>query len=566
MSEGQRACELGQRLRDFCAQQPDKPAYTFYRRHNAEGDVMTWQEMWAAAAAVYAALKARGVTQGQGVFLFCEEERAFIVGLIGTWMAGAVAIPASGNFSKNAKQRNDHILTSSKAEVILHDLSEQRADIFADYSDRRVVALQEVLIAYEEEAVAAAPAVTAAAAAPAVTASGDGSAAIAQAPTPHARLLQYTSGSTTAPKPVFLDASTIAVGCRTLQRAYGLDQRSVGASWLPLHHDMGLVGFVFALLWVGGSVALMKPSTFIQKPAKWLEIINRHRATITAAPNFAFDRLCAVLEAEDKEGCDLSCLETLIFGGEPVRLETYNRLVDTLEPMGLRRAAIAPSYGLAEVMLLASSGQTAQGPAFSDQNSEAPVANLGAVVPSLQLSILNPETGEACADGQVGQIYLTGEGAGLVIGDGEDWRNHQGSRLIDTGDMGFLMNEELFITGRSANKIIIRGRNFYAEDIETLIVSSQESGLFAGVAAFSFEDNGAEKICILVELEKRDRTLNLESLLEQVSGGLGARPEIVATVPRYSLPRTSSGKVRRHLVSAAFAEKQLKCEVLFQHD
>ena len=132
--------------------------------------------------------------------------------------------------------------------------------------------------------------------------------------------------------------------------------------------------------------------------------------------------------------------------------------------------------------------------------------------------------------------------------------------------MGFLMNEELFITGRSANKIIIRGRNFYAEDIETLIVSSQESGLFAGVAAFSFEDNGAEKICILVELEKRDRTLNLESLLEQVSGGLGARPEIVAAVPRYSLPRTSSGKVRRHLVSAAFAEKQLKYEVLFQHD
>ena len=517
MSEGRQACELGERLRYYCAQHPDKPAYTFYRRHNAEGEVMTWQEMWADAAAVYAALEARGVSQGQGVFLFCEEERAFIVGLIGMWMAGAVAIPASGNFSKNAKQRNDHILRSSKAEVIVHDLSEQRVDIFSDYSDRTIVALHDALIAHAD-----APA----------TARGASAEAVTKAPTPYARLLQYTSGSTTAPKPVLLDASTIAVGCRTLQRAYGLDQRSVGASWLPLHHDMGLVGFVFALLWVGGSVALMKPSIFIQKPAKWLEIINRHRATITAAPNFAFDRLCAVLEAEDKEGCDLSCLETLIFGGEPVRLETYNRLVDTLEPMGLRRAAIAPSYGLAEVMLLASSGQTAQGPAFSDQNSAAPVANLGPVVPSLHISIMNPDMGEECTDGQVGQIYFIGAGVGLMIEAGEDWRNSQGSGMIDTGDMGFLIDGELFVTGRSTNKIIIRGRNLCAEDIETLTMSSQESGLLSGVAAFSFKDNGIEKLCILVELEKRGRTLNLDALLEQITGGLGARPEIVAAVPR----------------------------------
>ena len=229
MSEGRQACELGERLRYYCAQHPDKPAYTFYRRHNAEGEVMTWQERWADAAAVYAALEAHGVSQGQGVFLFCEEERAFIVGLIGTWMAGAVAIPASGNFSKNAKQRNGHILRSSKAEVIVHDLSEQRVDIFSDYSDRTIVALHDALIAHAD-----APA----------TARGASAEAVTKAPTPYARLLQYTSGSTTAPKPVLLDASTIAVGCRTLQRAYGLDQRSVGASWLPLHHDMGLVGFV----------------------------------------------------------------------------------------------------------------------------------------------------------------------------------------------------------------------------------------------------------------------------------------------------------------------------------
>ena len=550
MSEGQRACELGQRLRDFCAQQPDKPAYTFYRRHNAEGDVMTWQEMWAAAAAVYAALEVRGVTQGQGVFLFCEDERAFIVGLIGTWMAGAVAIPASGNFSKNAKQRNDHILKSSKAEVILHDLPEQRADIFSDYSDRRVVALHEVLIAHEEEAAAAATA---------VTVTGDGSAAIVEAPTPHARLLQYTSGSTTTPKPVLLDASTIAVGCRTLQRAYGLEQRSVGASWLPLHHDMGLVGFVFALLWVGGSVALMKPSTFIQKPAKWLEIINRHRATITAAPNFAFDRLCAALSAEDMEGCDLSCLETLIFGGEPVRLETYNHLVDTLEPLGLRRAAIAPSYGLAEVMLLASSGQTVRGPAFSALNSAAPVANLGQVVESLRVTILDSATGGECAHGQVGQIYLNGEGAGLVIRDGEDWRSPKGgSRLIDTGDLGFLIDNELYITGRNTNKIIVRGKNFFTEDIEALILNKYPNGSVTGIIACCANIENTDTFCILIEWNKKDLPIDIYKINEALLGNLGIKPDLIATVPRFSLPRTSSGKIKRQETRDAFEAGLLK--------
>ena len=519
-------CALGSRLLRHATEMPETAAFSFYHRHDDLSETINWGDLWLRASKIHAAMPDCGRDGTIGVLIFCEDELNFILGLVATWMAGAVAIPAAGGMTANLQRRNEHIIRCSQPDLILHDLPQQASVALQDMiPEAKMVALMDI---YQ-----------------------DGSPS-PDAPVPVARLLQFTSGSTLDPKPVLLDSQTIAAGCTALQKAFGLSSSSVGVSWLPLYHDMGLIGHVLQPLWTGGQSVLLRSSIFIQQPVKWLATMSLHGATITSGPNFAYDRLSDAVKNMDLGEYDLSTLETVIVGGEHVAQPTVQNLLSALGPCGLSADAIAPSYGMAEVTLLASSGQRKGGPEFDSRHSTMPVANLGEIIPELVLTLRDPDTQRPCRDGTIGEIFFDGPGIGWVISKDEDWRIARPKKPISTGDFGYIVDGQIHIVGRSSNKIILRGRNVFAEDVEALTRASQLAGFSSGLAAVGLLKQGTESLCILIEQARRNVPLDLDALNKNLLSTLGIKPSQVVLLRRFTLPRTSSGKIRRAVARDEF--------------
>lgn len=521
-------CGLGRLVRTHVAANPDGRAYVFHRRHDDAGEAITWRELWHEASVIVAGLSG-GDSAGadRGVLVFCDDERAFVLSLLAVWMTGATAIPATGGLNAHLVARNRHIFDSARPDIVLHDLPDDKAGILRDLApDARLISVVEARALGRDR-----PA----------PASGFA-----------ARLLQFTSGSTGRPKPILIDPDTLAAGCRAIERAFALGRDSIALHWLPLYHDMGLVGAVVQPLFSGGTSVLLRPGIFIQRPLRWMELVSHHRATITSAPNFAYARLCDATAAGVPDGLDLGSLRTVIFGGEPVLPDTVRRLVAAFGPAGLHPGAVAPCYGMAEVTLLASSGQRAEGARFSDQHSHEPVADLGPPVPELNLAIRDPATGAACAEGRTGDIWVDGVSVGRVIETGQDWRAAGIKQPVRTGDTGYLLNGSIHVTGRTDNRLILRGRNISAEDVEALVASSQPPGTTGGIAAVGLNEGGTQTLCVLVELADRRAELDLAALNSRLGSVLGIRPDRVVPLRRSSLPRTSSGKIRRSVARDDF--------------
>ena len=512
-------CVLGARVRDHVAAHPDRIAYAFHRRHDDTAEELTWRELWREASACAAGLAALGSGPGRGVLIFCDDARAFVISLLAVWMTGATAIPATGGLNPHVAERNRHIVASACPDIVLHDIPAAKKAILRDLAPSAA----QVTV---------------------VEAAADGGSSSLERERFAARLLQFTSGSTARPKPVLLAPETLAAGCQAIETAFAPDRDSIALHWLPLYHDMGLIGAVVQPLFSGFTSVLLRPAIFIQRPLRWVELVAAWQATITSAPNFAYARLCAAAEAGLPDGLDLGSLRTVIFGGEPVLKHTVGRLLEIFGPVGLSPAAIAPCYGMAEVTLLASSGQCSA-PAFSDLNSHETVANLGPVVGELAVTIRDPATGASCPEGAVGDIWLEGPAAGRVIEEDGDWRDPGTRHPIQTGDIGFLLDGAIHVTGRTSNRIILQGRNVYAEDVEALVVGSQPHGTIDGVAAIGLHDGGTQSLCVLVEMADRDIRLDIAALNLRLGSVLGVRPNRVVPLRRASLPRTSSGKIRR---------------------
>ncbi|MFG3016316.1 amino acid adenylation domain-containing protein [Streptomyces cinerochromogenes] len=387
--------------------------------------------------------------------------------------------------------------------------------------------------------------------------------------------LQYTSGSTGRPKGVMVSHGNLVHNSAVIARALGLTEDSRGVSWLPPYHDMGLIGGILQPLHTGFPCTLLSPLAFMYRPARWLDELTRTRATVTAAPDFAYGEAVRRVTPEERRVLDLSALRHALVGAEPVRGATLDRFAETFGSTGFRRSAFVPCYGLAEATLFVSGKARGTGDAARLRVERAALDAGRAVVapdgPRTRelvgcgwaagedlLLVADPATGRPLPDGEVGEVWVSGPTVALGY-----WQRprqtrdtfaarsagHPGRVFLRTGDLGFRYGEDLFLTGRDDDLMIVRGRNHYAPDLEQTAEAAHPALRPARSAAFAVDDEAGSRIVLVHEVRGRpsgDDVAGITAAVrESVADAHGVSVDEVVLVRLGAIPRTSSGKIRR---------------------
>lgn len=388
-------------------------------------------------------------------------------------------------------------------------------------------------------------------------------------------MLQYTSGSTAIPKGVVLSHRNLLHNLSLIRAAFSVEHGAddVGCFWLPPFHDMGLIGGILQPCYVGRGAVLMSSATFLQRPSSWLEAMSAYRATTSAAPNFAFDLCVERIKPDEMRGLDLSAWHTVFDGAEPIRAETIDRFARAFADVGFRREAFFPCYGLAEATLFVSGGPRGHGPYTLDVSRAAlehkrvvpatagdrlRLVSSGAPTTGERVIIVDPDTRLECDERRVGEIWVNGESVargywqnpeetaatfhGTLAGD-------ESVTYLRTGDLGFLDDGQLFVTGRLKDLIILNGRNYYPQDLELAAERSHPSLRPGHSAAFALAGEGRERLAIALEVTRHHRETEHEAVFSAVRRALAERegvlPDVIVLVRQNGIPRTSSGKVQR---------------------
>jgi amino acid adenylation domain-containing protein len=396
--------------------------------------------------------------------------------------------------------------------------------------------------------------------------------------------LQYTSGSTSAPKGVMVTHANVLENLKYIAAQGGFDQTSVSINWLPHFHDMGLIYGIFQPLFSRFPAYLFSPAAFIHRPLRWLTAISRYSGSHCGGPNFAYDLCVDRVSPEECSMLDLNSWRVAFNGAEPVLSGTLERFARYFAGCGFRRNSFYPVYGLAEASLKVTSGEPGSGAthcridAVQLQKHKVRIAEAGAsghtVIgcgrpgPLHEIVIVDPDTAIPCAADKVGEIWVSGPSvaAGYWRKTDETDRTFRAflntgrGPYLRTGDLGFLYNNELFITGRLKDCVIIRGRNHYPQDIEKTVEESHPALRRNGSAAFSIEKEGREALVVISELNRKHRG-GLKEVVEAVRKGVAEAHEVqisaVVLIRSGALPRTSSGKVQRHACKAAYSGNTL---------
>lgn len=405
--------------------------------------------------------------------------------------------------------------------------------------------------------------------------------------------LQYTSGSTGTPKGVMVSHGNLLHNSALIHKSFADTPQSQGVSWLPPYHDMGLIGGVLQPLYVGAPMVLMSPLAFMQKPFRWLQAISRFKATTSGGPNFAYDLCIRKVTPEHRENLDLSSWEVAFTGAEPVRAETLNQFVELFSPCGFRQTAFHPCYGMAETTLMVSGSVKSVSPVLHTVSSTALEQNQIITTPEqkegtrtlvgcgkswldLNVLIVDPQTLTLCPANQVGEIWVSGPSVAQGYWNREEQTQQAfHARLMDaeectserptflrTGDLGFLLDGELFITGRIKDLMIIRGQNHYPQDIELTVENSHPALRPSCGAVFTIESGGEERLVIVQEVERSYlRKLNVKEVVRSICQAVTAQHalQVYATVlvKTGSIPKTSSGKIQRYACRSEFLAGKL---------
>lgn len=565
------ATDLVRLARHWAAEQPDAPIYVYLEDGRTESDRLTYGELDRRARAFAAQLQARGLS-GQRAMLVFPPGIDFAVAFVGCLYAGVAPVPAyppEPHRLQHTLRRLISIIEDAQAPVVV--------------TSPTFLAMAQALVAQAgAEALKQLDWLT-----------------LEEAADPDAwtmpdldgsslAFLQYTSGSTSAPKGVAIRHGGLITNMRMAAAAYRFRPREeINVSWLPVYHDMGLVGILLNTLITGSQAHLMPPYAFLKRPLSWLELLSSARATCSAAPNFAFDLCVRKVTPEQRDRLDLSHLRNLANGAEPVRAETVDRFLRFFEPAGLRPDALRPSYGMAEVGLFISTGTSGQ--ATSDRAVsrarlarhaavDAPpgdpdalrIVSCGPAGPGSDVRIVHPTTRRALPAGAVGEIWIAGPHVAAGYWQRPEETEHTfGGRLADTdegpflrtGDLGFLAADgDLFVTGRRKDLLIIRGRNLYPQDIERTLDDAREAlpELRPGcAAAVSTEIDGEEQLIVLQEIDPdrapdHDPARVVSTLRDVIARDHQVQPHTVVLLARGTLPKTSSGKVMRQACKKAF--------------
>jgi amino acid adenylation domain-containing protein len=375
--------------------------------------------------------------------------------------------------------------------------------------------------------------------------------------------LQYTSGSTSTPKGVRVTHGNLAANERMIQESFGTHEGSVVVSWLPLYHDMGLIGGLLHPLCLGARCILMSPMHFLQRPLRWLEAVSRYGATVSGGPNFAYELCARRASAEAAAALDLGRWTVAFNGAEPVRAEVLDRFAAAFAPAGFRRSSFFPCYGLAEATLLVSAGRAGEEPAGG-----GPVP-CGAIASGLDVRIVDPATGLESPAGEVGEIWV----AGPTVAAGY-WKRPEasaetfGARLADgggtflrTGDLGLLHGGGLVIAGRIKDLIVIRGRNLYPQDVEWTVERCHPAvrpGCGAAFAVDGLEGAGEERLVVVQEVAQGG---DLDGVALAIRQAVAEEHEVqvsgLVLVRAGGVPKTTSGKIQRRACRELFLAGEL---------
>jgi acyl-CoA synthetase (AMP-forming)/AMP-acid ligase II len=400
--------------------------------------------------------------------------------------------------------------------------------------------------------------------------------------------LQYTSGSTSRPRGVAVTHGNMLHNSEVIARGFESDSNSMGISWLPPYHDMGLIGGVVKPLYVGFPVVILSPYTFLQQPFRWLQTITKVRATVTGGPNFAYDLCVRKVTPEQRERLDLSSWKIAFNGAEPIHPETMERFCAMFEPCGFNPKAFHPCYGLAESTLYVTGVKALSGfrvewldrakleagsavSANGKQEDAKAVVACGRAPADHRVVIVNPKSKLPCSDGKVGEVWVSGPSVAPGY-----WNRPEESKAVfsaymaesgegpflRTGDLGFLMKGELFITGRIKDVIIINGRNLYPQDLEVTAHLSHPGLQPFGGAAFAVEHDGQERLVIVQEVQREflrtDSAEMIAAIRQAIVRDYDVQAHAIVLLKPGQIPRTSSGKVRRSLCRSSLMSRELE--------
>jgi acyl-CoA synthetase (AMP-forming)/AMP-acid ligase II len=543
--------------------QSNQTAYTFLKDGETEEISISYQELEQRARAIAAYLQSLN-TKGERALLLYQPGLEYIAAFFGCLYAGVIAVPAYPPRFNKPMPRLQAIVADAQAKValtttsILTNIEEQFPHtpdlatlhwIATDTIDHDVIEKwQQPLINSDTLA-----------------------------------FLQYTSGSTGTPKGVMVSHGNLLHNLSLIYQCFEHQPHSQGVIWLPPYHDMGLIGGILQPLYGEFPVTLMSPTAFIKKPFRWLQAISHYKATTSGGPDFAYDLVCRQITPEQKATLDLSNWDIAFTGAEPIRAETLERFATTFAPCGFRPEAFYPCYGMAETTLIVSGGLKKAAPIIcpikgadleenrviagsEKQEGDRLLVGCGKTQLNQKIAIVNPQTLTLCPPSQVGEIWVSGPS----VAQGYWHRPSQTLETFDayladtkegpflrTGDLGFLQDGELFITGRLKDLIIILGRNHYPQDIEMTVEKSHPALRPSSGIAFSLDIAGQERLLVAQEVERSySRKLNADEVIKAILQGVSEQHDLqayaVLLVKTGSLPKTSSGKVQRSACRGEF--------------
>lgn len=553
-------------LRWRAEHQPQRRAYTYLRDGEDDATDISYGELDRRARAIAAALRQRA-RPGDRALLLYPSGLEFIAAFLGCLYASVIAVPA---YQPNP--RLERTLTRVRA-------------ITADA--RPAVVLSTASLLSAASGLAASDPVFSDPTWLATDAEGDEAGSFREEAIDQGTLafLQYTSGSTSMPRGVMVTHGNLMNNASVLQRVLGLTEDSVAVSWLPLFHDMGLIGVVLQGLYAGFPCVLMSPAAFTQRPIRWLRAMTRYRGTFSTAPDFAYAMCTRQIDEADRGTLELSSWTAAVNGAEPVRPDTLDDFATAFGPCGFKRETLTPCYGLAESTLIVSGGPLPSGPVVLRAKEGAlrrgtvavtedqgkPLASSGQILPGYRAVIADPQTRVPCLAGQIGEIWLAGPSVASGYWDSPaSTAATFSARLagtdegpfLRTGDLGFIRDEQLFITSRLTDLIIVRGSNHAPQDIERTAEGSHPALRPGSGIAFSIEDGGDARLVVVNEVRLDRLGVDCEEVATAVRQAVMEEHELdvyaVVLLKPGALPKTSSGKPQRRSCRDQFLAGELQ--------
>ncbi len=533
----------------------DKPLYIFLEDGVNESLRISYRDVVKKAKAVGAELQKHG-SKGDHILLLFPAGIEFVISLYACFLTGMVAIPAYPPRRKKIDPRFLSILQDANPSTIL---ATQQIHQDLEQLELKNINLDEInMISFES-----------------INAEQSEDWQNPKVSKDDILLLQYTSGSTGSPKGIMVSHGNMIHDSECIRQSFGFDENMIVVNWLPNFHDMGLIGNLIQPAYVGGSVITMTPMRFIQEPLNWLKCISKYKGTCSGAPNFAYDYCVDKIPADSVKDLDLSSLNVLYNGSEPVRKQTIERFAKHFKDAKFSSRQFFPCYGMAETVLIITGGDYTAEPVYFNadvkalENNKAILAKEGSEsrqltacgFPWLGMSVMivNPETKLPCPKGEIGEIWAKGSSITKGYWNKPEETEHtyhaylrgtDSGPWLRTGDLGFIHEGQLYVSGRLKDLIIIRGANFFPNDIEHSVENCHDALRKNASAAFSMDIDDKEKLIIIQELERAYmRDFNEEEIFESMRNAVfadhGIQPDIILLTKMGSIKKTSSGKTQR---------------------